>query len=492
MRVKPVVPALVMLAAILVLVHNAGAANHANGRGWAIVVGVDRYDTADISPLSFAGADARTFAQTLVENCGFSPDRVFLMTSDSDAKQRPNSENVLEWLEAMRREVGPNDTFVFYFSGHGVTRQGSSYLLTTNTRLGSEALLRKSALSVTEIKDALKGIRAARLLQIVDACRNDPGSSRGLGDNKMSPAFSRDLSVVAQSSPQIQGSVTATLFACSEGQRSYEGYKGHGYFTYFLVQGLKGEARDPSRRDGGVTLSSLVAYLADKVPEAVRIYAHGQPQVPYASIDGTGHAFVLSQSSNAASNSSVSTATDPQPRPTSVPTSNNVLWRIEPGRGYGPFLLGMSRTDAVAEANKLIQQGYNIDIHVGKDGSGDLWCKGFEVTLHNDKVLSVLIDKPATCDGLLVCSPRGATLADVIAHFGPDDKGLADAASFRSGVLEYGKKLGLFFYFGTVALPNVEPIAKDRVGTVIMYLPGVGRTSSQSGRFAGPSSHRAQ
>lgn len=335
-RFKVLFCAILATLVLLSVSHRSSASGEP--RRWALVVGVDHYDSTSISPLSFAGADAKEFARALTEVGGFSRDRVILMTSESDVNQRPTSENILEWLENMRREVGPGDIFVFFFSGHGVVRGDESYLVTSNTKLGSDVLMKKSALAVREVQEALKGIRATHLLQIVDACRNDPTASRGIADNKMSPRLSRDLAVVAARPPQAASSAscTATLFACSVNQRSYEGYKGHGYFTYFLVEGLRGEARDRARQDGAVTLNSLVEYVATKVPETVRLHEHGQEQVPIAKIEGTGQAFVLSTPGGSTAYVPASppppTASRPQPAPIHKPTPEVAVAPSNPGR----------------------------------------------------------------------------------------------------------------------------------------------------------------
>ncbi len=68
----------------------------------------------------------------------------------------------------------------------------------------------------------------------------------------------------------------AALFSCSAGEVSYEtdkrpdgkgGYhKGHGMFFHYVLEGLKGNAKD---KMGQVELLSLVKYIKDEVPVAV-------------------------------------------------------------------------------------------------------------------------------------------------------------------------------------------------------------------------------
>jgi hypothetical protein len=77
----------------------------------------------------------------------------------------------------------------------------------------------------------------------------------------------------------------ATLYATAIGQRAYEyTEKRQGYFTWAVVEGLKGGA---ANEKGEVTLSALVRYIQENVPKriAIDLGAHEQ-QKPFATIEG--------------------------------------------------------------------------------------------------------------------------------------------------------------------------------------------------------------
>jgi len=262
---------------------------------WALLVGVDRYDSSGVSPLRYPGADVRGLAKVLIENCGFAADHVIIMTSDATGRNAATSTGVLRWMEGLKAVVQPADTFLFYFSGHGVEMDKESFLLTRDAEAESRSLLQKSSLSVAEVRDALEEIRARRLIQIVDACRIHPEAGRGTRDNPLTPGLSRDLVVKADIARGTE--MAATIFACKVGQCSYEGYKGHGYFTYFLMEGLRGAGAGGS---GDVTLASLVDYLARTVSDAVRLQ-DGQRQEPWAESSGSGYSdWVMARKSGTA------------------------------------------------------------------------------------------------------------------------------------------------------------------------------------------------
>ena len=53
---------------------------------WAVVIGIGRYEHADIPPLRYAVADAEAIYRTLVGPAGFKPDHVLLFTDTADRK----------------------------------------------------------------------------------------------------------------------------------------------------------------------------------------------------------------------------------------------------------------------------------------------------------------------------------------------------------------------------------------------------------------------
>jgi tetrahydromethanopterin S-methyltransferase subunit D len=68
-------------------------------------------------------------------------------------------------------------------------------------------------------------------------------------------------------------------------QQAVEGYKGHGLFTWVVVEGLKGAA--DGDKDGYVKTHELVNYVDDKVPAlAEQVFRH--KQYPTTTLSGQG------------------------------------------------------------------------------------------------------------------------------------------------------------------------------------------------------------
>jgi hypothetical protein len=170
---------------------------------------------------------------------------------------------VLKRLDSLARLVKANDTFVFYFSGHGFSRPGKRhYLGTVDTDPSTLETVELSTVSLSRLRQKMTKIAARTVIFVIDACRNDPEKGKGDTPNVLTGAFSKDLQLAAKSAAAGQAG-SAVLFGCSEGQRAYEwDEQRQGAFSYFLVQGLRGAAADLKRE---VTVNSLGEYLQEQV-----------------------------------------------------------------------------------------------------------------------------------------------------------------------------------------------------------------------------------
>ena len=249
---------------------------------WAVLVGIDRYQSPQISRLKGAANDASSLAETLKNTLNFPERNVLIYTSDSPDARLPTTGNIVKALKYIAKKATEEDTFVMLFSGHGVMSGGGGYLLTYGSDLGA---IEFTGLPLTKLNQLLGSIKASYKLLLVDACRNDPESGKGDKENLLAESFARGIAVAPFTGVKARSQVAATLFSSEEGQRAYEWPgKDRGFFSYFLEKGLKGEAADS---DGSVTLAGLVKYLRREVPDQVqRILGVDQMQVPWARMEG--------------------------------------------------------------------------------------------------------------------------------------------------------------------------------------------------------------
>jgi uncharacterized caspase-like protein len=149
---------------------------------YAVLIGVETYDTSTFNNLQFAGDDAVALSMQL-ERLGF---KTTTMTSESEsARLRPTTpKKITDVIEAMGRSCAKDDTLVIALSGHGVqfsdeellpTGVRETYFCPSDANLGDKSTL----LKISSIVDAMNQTKASRKLLLVDTCQEEVLSSQG-------------------------------------------------------------------------------------------------------------------------------------------------------------------------------------------------------------------------------------------------------------------------------------------------------------------------
>jgi uncharacterized caspase-like protein len=256
-------------AGVLCLIFGTGAAWAQAPQTWVVSVGVDEYVTPSVPDLKFAGADAKLISQSLQDLAKVPAANIFTFTSDAvQPDLSPRATNIMYRLSWLRERCKAGDTLVFFFAGHGMQVDQQGYLLTEETDNRSADTLKVSSLRSEDLFRQLFDMPTSKILFIFDACRNEAGSTKGMGEG------------VARTFSLSRGNLEyATIFSCKVGERSWEWQdKRHGFFTYHLAEGLKGGAVEPG---GEVSLHSLTRYLGETVPVSAQTYAKAQQNPTY-------------------------------------------------------------------------------------------------------------------------------------------------------------------------------------------------------------------
>jgi uncharacterized caspase-like protein len=255
----------------------------AKAKRWALVIGVDQYRDKQIGQLGGADNDARTLADALVRYAGFPADQVILLATDQPEERQPTRVNILRRLSNLASVVPKDGLLLVSFSGHGIERNGQAYLLPSDAQISEDiSFLEDTAISVSRMHDRISSTGVQQVLVLLDACRNDPASGRADAPNLLTEAYTRGFNFDVRNREVV---AFATIYATAVGQRAYEyGEKKQGYFTWAIVEGLKGGA---ANKNGEVTLSGLVKYVQENVPKQVGIdLGIGRGQQPFAVIEG--------------------------------------------------------------------------------------------------------------------------------------------------------------------------------------------------------------
>ncbi len=249
---------------------------------WALVIGVDQYADPQISPLKGAANDAHALTDALIRYAGFPQDQVILLATDQPVERQPTRLNILRRLSNLASLVPKDGLLLISFAGHGVERNGQAYLVPSDAQLSEDvSFLEESAVSVSRMHDRIRATGVAQVVILLDACRNDPGG-RADAPNPLTQAYVKGFNFDVRNR-EVQA--FATLYATAVGQRAYEyTEKRQGYFTWTIVEGLKGGA---ANEKGEVTLAQLIKYVQENVPKRVAIdLGAGKQQRPFSQMEG--------------------------------------------------------------------------------------------------------------------------------------------------------------------------------------------------------------
>lgn len=230
----------------------------------ALVIGVSRYPRLDASKqLRYADADARAFSTFLTANDGarLPAPNVRLLVNDSATVPI-----ILRELRTLLRDSKAGDVAIVYFAGHGTEEDGEAprraFLLASDAARQSE--LDVGGIEFSQLQSWLEKFvqKNVRVILVTDACR-----SGGMAVNE---GYTRGAATALQR--RFNG---VTQLLSSDGDElSIEGDewgnarfgKGHGVYTYFLLEGWRGFAADTAT--GVVTLRSLQDFVRDRVRKA--------------------------------------------------------------------------------------------------------------------------------------------------------------------------------------------------------------------------------
>lgn len=251
---------------------------------FVLSIGLDQYKNQSYN-LNYAVADANAFTNLVKGQTGGIYESVVEHRLLNDQATR---QGILSVLEAIAAEADADDTFIFFYAGHGVLDEESTteFFLALHgvTQLyGQSDLLRREAISAEELKHHTSQIAAQKQLIILDACQ-----SGGAVDSFIRRGAAEERAII-----QLARSAGVTLMASTGSEQFATEFEdlGHGVFTYSILQGMSGQA-DGGSRDGKITIRELDAYLNDEVPRLTQKYK-GVTQYPRSWSQGMDFPLVI-------------------------------------------------------------------------------------------------------------------------------------------------------------------------------------------------------
>src|SRR6266545_1019258 len=273
-RAAPVQPAEPVLAA------------KPNREQWAVVIGVGAYKSTAIPQLRYSVADAELVHQVLVGQGGFKKENVLLLT---DRTERKPTLRDLKWALGtfLARSAKKDDLILIFFAGHGapeIDPRGAEsdglakYLVPSDADPND---LYSTALPMDEFQTIFDRIEADRVVVFLDACYSGAAGGRTFASKRTRAA--RVDEVFLDRLTRSKGRAIVTASRASEVSLEVPEL-GHGLFTHFLVQGLRGAA--DLDRDGIVSLQEVYQYLEQQVTQKSRSIGGNQHPVMKGELEG--------------------------------------------------------------------------------------------------------------------------------------------------------------------------------------------------------------
>ncbi len=223
-----------------------------SGNQWLFVIGINTYN--EWPHLSTAVDDAKAVKEVLLRRYYFDEYHVIELY-DEEATRR----NILSKLRYLTRRVGPKDSVVVFFAGHGGAGPGrgeGSWIPVEGSVNDRSSWITNQEISNYLTADAIK---AKHVLLIVDSCFSGSFYS---GHRGRLPRVTEKLITQAYKHTSRQVITSGGLKPVT-----VDGFSNNSVFTHFLVKGLE-ENNDPFLISSGLfkIIKTGVEKSSDQVP----------------------------------------------------------------------------------------------------------------------------------------------------------------------------------------------------------------------------------
>jgi WD40 repeat protein len=237
---------------------------------YVIAVGITHYSDHSLwDGVKFAAADADLVAAKFKEQegKGLYPKVTVVPLEDS----RATVKGIQDAIAQAAKNVQVGDTFVLYMAGHGMAVEGEYYFIPWEAEYTNRTELLGKSLNREAVQALLKTIPTNKSVLILDTC-----NSGAFVEGRDAASEKAAIEKVATMSGR------AVLAASNSDEMAMDGYRGHGVFTFALLEGL--EAAD-SDAQGQILITRLAEYVQRRVPDMTEDKWHYR-QRPLSAIKG--------------------------------------------------------------------------------------------------------------------------------------------------------------------------------------------------------------
>ena len=265
-----------------IVVQKSNNIDVVTGNTYAIILGISDYPY--LKPLHYADKDAELFRDFLLSPAG---GNVKSENMNVLLNEKATSANfwvkTFAWLR--NKDLQKGDRLYFFFAGHGdAINKDEYFFLPYDCSPGGDKnnYLATGTIQIYNLKVRIADLssKGIDVLLIMDACRSNelPGGAAG-------------QKILGEAIAEKRSGETMML-AAGSGQESLEDRSignGHGLFTWYLIDGLTGNADadiDNGNHDGRVDLDEIESWVKRNVKKVAQ-QRFNHLQVPYFCCSGT-------------------------------------------------------------------------------------------------------------------------------------------------------------------------------------------------------------
>ena len=221
-------------------------ASYSYQKTYAVIIGIADYENLKSSDdLRYTVNDAMKFYEFLKSKKGGSiPETNIVLLLGSQATK----DNIVEKSKELFEKAGVNDRVIFYYSGHGWKECFMPYDV---TKKGNNMLY------FDEVKEIFRCAQCNTKLLFADAC---------FAGTMKESIIKKSAKRNKKKNFNMENVNIAVMMSCKADETSLEmGSLKQGVFTYYLMEGLGGEAN----KDGNkyITIQELFYYIYQKVQD---------------------------------------------------------------------------------------------------------------------------------------------------------------------------------------------------------------------------------
>ncbi len=234
-----------------------------------LTIGVNDYWDGRLR-LNYAVPDAQTLASAFAEAAPG-------LYAKTHVHELLNEDVTLDNLNAafakLANQVKPSDVFLFFIAGHGKTVDGRYYFLPQDFRYRDAQSIVTDGISQNQWQAWFASVSARKSLLMYDTCES--GSLTG-------DQIQRGIALVTAIDKLSRAVGRTILVASTDDAPALEGYRGHGVFTYALLEAIGlGDLNGNDR----IEVTELATHVDERVPD-ISNEAFGYRQVPQMRIVG--------------------------------------------------------------------------------------------------------------------------------------------------------------------------------------------------------------